>query len=200
MGFPNLNSLLLPDQPVSQSYSFSQGFVTCSANLLLIPAYTVPQQSAPWAASVTSLCPQLCCFEAGGIAPQHMGLQLHGQCRAWCSVNAPVHFQLYRHCVTKGLQFSGAVKGRLTGSQLHRGGEKGHTAGRKVSKANYTTKDTLLPLCNPPLYAHTQRCTHTHRHTPGFKRLNKRISSNAGNIVCSLKYWPDCFMITIPAF
>lgn len=49
---------------------------------------------------------------------------------------------------------------------------------------------------------HTHTCTHTEMHahtfTLGLKRLNKSVSSNAGNIVCSLKYWPDCFMIAIP--
>lgn len=199
MGFPNLNSLLLPDQPVSQSYSFSQGFITCSANLLLIPAYTVPQQSAPWAASVTSLCPRLCCFEAGGTAPQHMGLQLHGQCRALCSVNAPVHFPLYRHCVTKGLQFSGAAKEGSQSLSFTEVVRKGIQQVERLAKQTIQPK-ILCCLSAIPPSMHIHRDAHTHRHTPGFKRLNKRISSNAGNIVCSLKYWPDCFMITIPAF
>lgn len=53
---------------------------------------------------------------------------------------------------------------------------------------------------------HTSPCTHTHTQmhartlTLAHKRLNNRTSSNAGNIVHLLKYWPDCFMITIPGF
>lgn len=75
------------------------------------------------------------------------------------------------------------------------------TGGILVWQVKRITKRISQPMTKT---THACPCTHTemppHTLTLGCKRLNNRISSNARNIVCSLKYWPDCFMITIPGF
>lgn len=80
----------------------------------------------------------------------------------------------------------------------------------QVQAANHNTTGVILIwhvkrlTIRQPMtkITHARPCTHTEMHalTLGCQRLNNRILSNAGNIVCSLKYWPDCFMITIPGF
>lgn len=63
-----------------------------------------------------------------------------------------------------------------------------------------TKKISQLMTKSPRAHTRTHTEVHAVTLTLGRRRLNNGIISNAGNIVCSLKYWPDCFMITIPGF